>query len=252
MAAPTPPLPPPGAPPPPPPFRPGGGFTLPEGLVRRRDERVLAGVCAGVARWIGVDPIFVRIAAVLLTFANGVAIPIYIVGWAMLPEVDAAEAAADPALVRALERGRQQRGVERAVALACLTLGVLLLVRWASPVFPDHIVWPATVGAAGLGVVWARAGADERARWREAVGRLPGDPLAIFAGRGMWPRVVLGAVLLISGFAWFFASNPTVRGFGAVVLGMLATASGIGLLLGPWIVGLMRQLRREGTERIRA
>ena len=29
---------------------------LPPGLVRRRDERVVAGVCAGVARWIGVDP----------------------------------------------------------------------------------------------------------------------------------------------------------------------------------------------------
>jgi signal transduction histidine kinase len=68
----------------------------------------------------------------------------------------------------------------------------------------------------------------------------------------MWLRLLLGGLLLISGFGWFFASNPTVRGFGTVVLGMLATATGLALLVGPWIVGLMRQLRREGSERIRA
>ena len=43
---------------------------LPPGLVRRRDERVVAGVCAGVARWIGVDPVVVRVAVVVLALAT--------------------------------------------------------------------------------------------------------------------------------------------------------------------------------------
>ena len=46
---------------------------LPPGLVRRSDEHVVAGVCAGVARWLGVDPIVVRLATLILALANGVA-----------------------------------------------------------------------------------------------------------------------------------------------------------------------------------
>jgi phage shock protein PspC (stress-responsive transcriptional regulator) len=208
-----------------------------------------AGVCAAVGRWTGVDPTFVRIAAVLLTFANGVAIPLYLLAWALIPEVQGEGEAGETGKKAVRDRSH---GLERALALGCMTLGALLMVKWVSPFFPDQIVWPAALGAAGIGLVWSRAGAEDRARWREALSRLPGDPSAIFAGRGMWLRLMLGGLLLISGFGWFFASNPTVRGFGTVVLGMLATATGIGLLLGPWIVGLLHQLRREAGERIRA
>jgi phage shock protein C len=35
-------------------------------IARSRSDRVLGGVCGGVARGIGVDPVLVRIAAVLI------------------------------------------------------------------------------------------------------------------------------------------------------------------------------------------
>jgi signal transduction histidine kinase len=229
------------------------GIPLPEGLSRDRDDRVIAGVCAGVARWLGVDPTIVRIAVVLLGFANGVGLLAYAVAAVVLPE-DAPGDVGDPAAAEAPAPGTSphHQNVEHALALGCITLGVLLLVRWVSPFFPDHVVWPATVAAGGLGLVWSRAGEADRARWRETVSRLPGDPLAALSGRGLWLRLHGGAILLIAGIGWFIAANSTFAGLGQIGMAILATALGLAVLLGPWISGLVRQLRTERHERIRS
>jgi signal transduction histidine kinase len=236
---------PPQSPSPPPHPRLGGNFKLPPDLVRRPGDRVIGGVCAGIARWLNVDPAFVRIAAVVLSFANGVGVALYLIAWALIPEAAGDRAVAEQA--SPVER----RNVERGLALGCFTFGALILVKWMSPVFPDHVVWPATLGAVGVGLVWSRAGQEERARWRDAVGRLPGDPFAVIAGRGLIVRLLAGGALLITGLVWFFATNPTLKGLGTVVLAMLATATGIAVLLGPWIAGLLGSLREERSQRIR-
>jgi phage shock protein PspC (stress-responsive transcriptional regulator) len=62
-----------------------------ERLYRSVDERVLAGVCGGLADRLGVDPTVVRIVWVLLTLAsNGVFLLIYIVMAIVVPEEDVA------------------------------------------------------------------------------------------------------------------------------------------------------------------
>jgi phage shock protein C len=46
-----------------------GGGEMPDGqLVRSRNDRMIAGVCGGLARWLGWDPTAVRILYVLLSF----------------------------------------------------------------------------------------------------------------------------------------------------------------------------------------
>lgn len=39
-------------------------------LVRPNEGRVLAGVCAGIARYFGIDPLIVRIALVFLAYLS--------------------------------------------------------------------------------------------------------------------------------------------------------------------------------------
>ncbi len=58
----------------------------PARLVRSRENRVLGGVCAGIANYLGLDPTLVRILAVVLAFAAGTAVLAYIVGWIIIPE----------------------------------------------------------------------------------------------------------------------------------------------------------------------
>jgi phage shock protein PspC (stress-responsive transcriptional regulator) len=63
-------------------------------LRRPVDDRMLAGVCAGVARYLGVDANLVRIGFVLLAFVGGAALPLYLAGWLLMPEDGAAQSIA--------------------------------------------------------------------------------------------------------------------------------------------------------------
>ena len=48
-------------------------------LYRSRDDRMIFGVCGGLAKYFGIDPVIVRLITVLLAFADGVGILAYIV-----------------------------------------------------------------------------------------------------------------------------------------------------------------------------
>jgi len=60
--------------------------TRPRQLCRPLHDRMLGGVAAGIADYLGVDETLVRIAFVVLTFVGGVAIPVYLAGWLLIPE----------------------------------------------------------------------------------------------------------------------------------------------------------------------
>jgi phage shock protein PspC (stress-responsive transcriptional regulator) len=55
-------------------------------LVRRSDDRYLAGVAGGVADYFAIDPVIVRIAFVVLTFVGGAGAIAYVAGWLLIPE----------------------------------------------------------------------------------------------------------------------------------------------------------------------
>ena len=56
-------------------------------LVRSRDNRIIAGVCAGFADYLGMDVNLVRVlVAVVTLFTAGTGILGYLVAWAVIPE----------------------------------------------------------------------------------------------------------------------------------------------------------------------
>ena len=65
-------------------------MSIPNGskvLVRPRVNRIVAGVCAGIADYLGMDVTVVRLLVVLLTlFTAGTGILAYLVAWAIIPE----------------------------------------------------------------------------------------------------------------------------------------------------------------------
>jgi phage shock protein C len=54
-------------------------------LVRPRTGRVIAGVCAGLARRFNLSPTLVRVLFVLSVFLPGPQVVIYIVLWILMP-----------------------------------------------------------------------------------------------------------------------------------------------------------------------
>ena len=77
---PTPPPPPPGSVGPPP------GFPPLSTLRRSRTDRKLAGVSGGIGRWVGVDPLIIRILFVVLTIFGGSGILLYVLGWLLIAD----------------------------------------------------------------------------------------------------------------------------------------------------------------------
>lgn len=54
-------------------------------LVRRTDDRMVAGVCSGLADHFGTDPLLFRLGFVAAAVLGGVGIVVYLVAWALMP-----------------------------------------------------------------------------------------------------------------------------------------------------------------------
>ena len=59
---------------------------------RSRSDRMLGGVCGGLADFMHVDSIWVRLFFILLTLGDGIGILIYVVLWIILPNSDSPDA----------------------------------------------------------------------------------------------------------------------------------------------------------------
>lgn len=62
--------------------------TEPKRLYRSRKDRVIGGVCGGLAEYFGIDPLIVRLVALVLLFFGG-GFLLYIIGWIAIPPVPA-------------------------------------------------------------------------------------------------------------------------------------------------------------------
>lgn len=59
----------------------------PRPFVRSTTDRMLAGVCGGIAEYFGIDVNLVRVAALVAAFASaGTAVLLYLAMWMLVPE----------------------------------------------------------------------------------------------------------------------------------------------------------------------
>ncbi len=154
----TPPPQPPGAPSPeqgaavsePPPGEDPGEET--RRLRRSRDDRVIAGVCGGLGEYLGVDPVLVRIAALILVFAGGAGIVLYLIGWIAMPEPP--EAQPLPGAAPTPSRPAERKSGAVVLGLVFIVLGAFFL---ADEVWPDLLswqyVWPVALIAVGAAIL---------------------------------------------------------------------------------------------------
>jgi phage shock protein PspC (stress-responsive transcriptional regulator) len=70
----------------------------PRVLRRSVDRRMIAGVAEGFAEYFDIDPLFVRLAFVVLSFLGGLAVPLYLAAWLLIPAEGSEIAVADELL----------------------------------------------------------------------------------------------------------------------------------------------------------
>ncbi len=69
------------------PMTPPPSAPTPKRLVRSRDDRWIAGVCGGVAKYLGVDANLVRLIVVIGTIIGFGSLAVaYLVAWVLMPE----------------------------------------------------------------------------------------------------------------------------------------------------------------------
>ncbi|MFR9503678.1 MAG: PspC domain-containing protein [Rikenellaceae bacterium] len=54
-------------------------------LYRPSNDRIIAGVCSGIANYFGLDPTLLRIVALLLIIFGGLSLWVYIIIWIITP-----------------------------------------------------------------------------------------------------------------------------------------------------------------------
>ena len=75
-------------------------------LYRPVNDRMIAGVASGIARYLGADVTAVRIILAVLTFVGGAGVPIYLAGWLLIPEEGA-----EQSIVGSFLQSRQTRSL---------------------------------------------------------------------------------------------------------------------------------------------
>ena len=196
---------------------------------RSRTDRVIAGVCGGIGARLGIDATIVRIAFVALALA-WVGVPLYLLGWILLPQAGASVAAVESS--DAAVPGRAT--ARRAAGMAFIVLGTVLLVRHLGIALPDTVIWPALLVAIGLGIVV----------WRV-------QPAAEL-DRGIAVRIAAGTILLALGIGVIAAANLSLTAVRDGLLSGGLVVGGLTLILGPWVAVLVRDRRDERLRRIRA
>ena len=61
---------------------------MPKRLYRSRAERMIGGVCGGLAEYFDVDPVLIRVIFVAITLGGGFGVIAYIILWIVVPQED--------------------------------------------------------------------------------------------------------------------------------------------------------------------
>jgi signal transduction histidine kinase len=191
----------------------------------------------------GIDPVIVRLALVVLSTAGGFGVAVYLIGWL---------AGAERELEPSERRAPPSSATRQVVAAGLVVAGVLVLLQAVGLWFGNGLVLSVGLAAFGSALIWTRSDDQNRARLSRMVSRLPLSPVEDGAGRIPMLRLVAGALLVIAGMATFLAASNVLRAAGQVAVAVAVTAAGVALILGPWMLRSARQLGEERRQRIRS
>jgi phage shock protein C len=129
-------------------------------LYRSRKEKMIGGVCAGLAQYFDIDPVIVRIVFVVAVFMGGSGILAYIICWIIMPE----EPAVAPASVAASQTVPQDqpppspvqesnhRG-SMTVGIVLIAVGGLFLLHNIVPALHFEHMWPILLILLGVAIL---------------------------------------------------------------------------------------------------
>jgi phage shock protein C len=154
-----------------------GGVRL-KRLYRSRQDRILGGVCGGLAEYFVIDTTLVRLLWILSVILGGAGVLAYIIAWVIIPEKPLAQATTtaanntgggDSPLEGDAFAGTETEfdaevGARRAslAGVILIVLGSLFLLREFMPLWDLNRYWPVILIAAGVAFILRGLRGEER------------------------------------------------------------------------------------------
>jgi phage shock protein C len=187
-------------------------------LYRSRKERVFFGVCGGIAEYLEVDPVVVRILAVISFFGFGFGLLLYIIGAIIIPE--------NPNQQPVKERAKQEPRSGNwhfAIGAVLVILGGLMLLDnfdvfdhgwFRFHFFPWRLFWPLLFLAIGIYLVtsgvsikdasrdvkgWARRSRLHKSRSQKMIAGVCGGLAEYWDQDPNLVRLIAAAMIILTG-----------------------------------------------------
>lgn len=132
-------------------------------IYRSGTDKMIAGVCGGLADYFDIDPVLIRLLWVLAFFAGGMGLLFYIAAWIIIPEkknpqvhfTDVNVEGEEPETVESLPRDDEstKRRGHLIVGLIAIFIGLFFLMRQFMPFLPWHNAWPIIIILVGIAIV---------------------------------------------------------------------------------------------------
>ncbi|RMG99277.1 MAG: PspC domain-containing protein [Chloroflexi bacterium] len=123
-------------------------------LRRSETDRMIGGVCGGLANYLNVDPVLVRLAFVGLFFASGVGLTLYIILWIVMPGESQGQhvQVQTEANAQANNSIRESRiGRFGTVGIIMILVGIYLLsTQFSALNWLGELFWPALIIGTGI------------------------------------------------------------------------------------------------------
>lgn len=131
-------------------------------IYRSRENRIIGGVCGGIADYLDVDPTWVRLALLVLFFTRGVGVMIYLLAWIIIPEksgfnsqnkdgfTDFAEGDNDDYVNVSTDGTQHKENNKRLLGILLVFIGLFFLLDNWLPYINWERFWPVIIIAAGI------------------------------------------------------------------------------------------------------
>lgn len=229
----------------------------------RRSDRVIAGVCAGLAAHLGWPVRNVRVGMVIAALAGGAGILFYAWLWIMVPTADeaarretrrpsspVAPAAAAPAGSAAggsqpapwFRSGGMRYGKEILLGIGLLLVAGIMIAQLLGADVPLGTLIPAAAVLGGASIAWMQLDETRRAG---LVDKTKADQA------GGWARLAAGLALVVAGVLVMVSGSGSWEQTWLALLASVAVLGGVVLVLLPWALKFWRELESERAGRVR-
>ncbi|WP_370290740.1 PspC domain-containing protein [Nocardioides sp.] len=233
---------------------PGASAWQPRRAWRDLRQPELGGVAGGLAVHLSVPVLWVRLAFVVGALLGGAGLAAYGALWVLLPAGPPPELVA-PGLASAERTGRRAPRLralaDRGPTVVLAVLGVGLALTASGILGAGWWIWPVGIAVAGVALLWRQADEAQRERWRDAGERLDPSRLVLGGGWEAWARLAAGVTLVVVALSLVVLRDGTLTAAREAVVPVVLAVVGLAIVLGPFAIGLVGELARERSERVR-